>query len=96
MAAMSNADKAKAARFLGARIYVEAGATANMNGSDLFAAIGAIDGVMESLPPALGNQAQTVAQNINSALPEPFKSTATTQQKSFAVIMWCRVKHGDL
>lgn len=96
MALMSAADKAKAARWLGNKLYVEGGATANLHHDDLVAAIDAIDGAMDGLPPALPNQAQSITLNLNTALPEPFKGTATTPQKSWAVIAWAGVKYGSI
>lgn len=71
MAAMSNADRITAARNWVQRIFVEAGQTANMDGPAIKAAVDAVDDWVDA------NQT-----SFNTALPEPFKSTANLAQKS--------------
>ena len=96
MAALSAAERNRAARLLAKTIYVDALTTASLNHSDILAAIAATDDAMEGLPPALPNQAQSVALNLNTSLSEPFKSTATVSQKSLLLGIWAGVKYGVL
>jgi len=85
--AQTTPQRRDAARELAKRLWVETNATATMNLDDLLAAIGSIDDTMDLLPANL-TALQTVKQNFLSRLPEPFKSTATTQQKALALVCW--------
>ena len=96
MAAMSDADKNRAARILGKRIFVDANANATMTHTELVAAVSAIDGAMEGTPAQLPNQTQNITNNLNIALPEPFKTTAQVDQKSALLAVWAGVKYGLL
>lgn len=69
MAVLSDADRAATMREWVRDAYRDA--TANMSTEDIRAAINAVDDWTES------NQA-----SFNTALPEPFKSTATAKQKA--------------
>lgn len=62
--------------------FVDPKAVANQHGGDIFAAVAAIDDLIET---------QKIA--FNNALPEPFKSIATPKQKAslFANVMLARV-----
>lgn len=89
--AMTTTQKLEAGRELALRMFRNA--TANMNLSDLEAAIGSIDGTMDALPGTL-NALQSVKVNFAQRLPEPFKSTSTTQQKAFALALWAMKEAG--
>jgi len=93
MAAMTDTDKNKAARIFGRRVF--SANTATLNHDDLFAAFGAIDGAFEGTTSNLpGTGAQSVAQRINQALPEPFASVSTATEKSSLLVIWTVVKYG--
>lgn len=91
MAAMSQAEINKAARFAGREIFVKTNATCTINFADLQAAISAIDAKMESLV-STWTQAQTGAQNLNAALPAP-SSSLTLAQKAILLAAWAIVKY---
>lgn len=91
--AMSVADQRQAAREIARRIFQEPNATAIMSLEHLRAAVGTIDAVMDALPATL-NQTQSIKVNIALALPEPFKSIATTQQKAVALMAWAMKETG--
>ena len=57
------------------RVFVERGATATLNTEDIKAAVDATDTWIDN------NQAP-----FNTALPEPFKSTATSDQKTLMFV----------
>jgi hypothetical protein len=92
--ALSDPDRLTAARELARRIF-PSDVTANLNLDDLKAAIGGIDDVFDMQPndPALSNSL-TLKQNFLALLPEPFKSTATSQQKAFALMVWAMKEVG--
>lgn len=92
MAVMSDADRNKAARILGRKLYN--GTVANCNHADLLAAVMVIDDAMEAVPTGLPNQAQSIALNLNAILPDPFKATATQPQKATLLAVWAGVKYG--
>jgi len=81
---MSDADRADATKRLCQKIYVELGATANCNVTDVRAAINALDNVFDSQCNS-HTPTDTIEVAFNKALPEPFKSNATVAQKSFAL-----------
>jgi|GEM_PF-4759042 hypothetical protein len=56
------------------------GLSAKWTALDIKAAVDAADAVLDLNASAL-TQNQTVLQNLNAALPEPFKTQATTGQK---------------
>ena len=91
--AMSDADRRTAARHLARQMFVVAEKTANMNLDDLFAAIGAIDDFFVGLASDLTG-AQTVEVNLNNALPQPFKGTATIGEKALALTSWAEKRGG--
>jgi len=74
-------------------MWVETGGTAVMSWDDLTAAIGSLDDTMDALPTLL-NPLTTVKQNSLARLPEPFKSTATAQQKAIALTVWALKEAG--
>lgn len=82
----------EAARELAAKIFPPT-VTATLNLDDLTAAVGSIDDTMDALPGALTG-GQTIKQNFLSRLPEPFKSTATAQQKAVALVAWALKESG--
>lgn len=93
MAVMSDSDRAKAARALARRIY--AGGSANCHHTDLLAAVGAIDDAFEGTAANLpGTAGQTIAVRLNQALPNPFGSNATLEQKAALLAVWAGVKYG--
>lgn len=94
MAALSTPERNRAARLIARKIYRTN--TATLSHADILAAVGAVDDAMEGLPASLPNQAQSVALNLNTALPEPFKGTATTAQKSVLLGVWAGVKYGEM
>ena len=94
MAALSTAERNRAARIIARRIYRNS--TAALTHADIFAAVGAEDDAFERVPTLLPNQLQSVALNLNAVLPEPFKSTATVAQKSVLLAVWAGVKYGEL
>ena len=96
MAAMTEQEIRKAARHLAKRIFVEPNATATFTVSDMIAAVTAVDGAFEGTPAQLPNQAQSVANNLNIVLPQPFKADATVEQKSTLLAVWAGVKYGYL
>jgi hypothetical protein len=65
-------------------MFVEAAATARFSLTDLRAAVDSIDDTFNTPASAL-TQGQTVVQNINARLPEPFKGNATLAEKALAV-----------
>ena len=77
MAVLADADRQIAARAWVKRAFVEAGATANMGHDVVKAAADATDTWIDD------NQS-----SFNSVLPEPFKSTATLEQKT---LLFCYV-----
>lgn len=91
MAAMSAADIAKAARIYARQVN---GIAISVNHDDIVAAVTALDNAFEGLPTALPNQAQSVALNMNAVLPDPYKSAASTPQKSALLAIWAGVKYG--
>ena len=91
--AQTTEQRRQAARHVAFKMFVEAGRTANLNLEDLRLAVGAIDDFMDSLPPTL-NQVQTIKQNAIAALPEPFKSNSTAQQKAVALMAWAMKEAG--
>jgi hypothetical protein len=94
MAALSTSERNRAARIWARRVYAEEGATAALSHANIAAAVAALDDAFEGLPTALPNQGQSVALNLNAVLPEPFKGTATTAQKSTLLAVWAGVKYG--
>lgn len=82
-----------AAREFAERLFVRPNATAQYSIDDLATAIGAIDDFMEGPASALNN-AQTVMQNLNTALPPGFRGNATTQQKAAALALWAMHRAG--
>jgi len=88
-------ERANAARELARRLYTSANITATMTVADFTAAIGSIDDTMDALPAAL-TAGSTIKQNFLARLPEPFKSTATTQQKAIALMIWAFQETGLL
>ena len=89
--AQTTQQRTDAARELALRFY--ATATANLNHDDLVAAVVAIDNAMDSLPPVLG-QTLTIKQNLAAALPEPFNSNSTAQQKALVLVVWSMKETG--
>lgn len=81
---LSDSDRQSVTRTLIQKMFVEAGATATLSTADIKAAIDSIDDTFNAAASTL-TQGQTVVQNINARLPEPFKGTATTAQKALAV-----------
>ncbi len=79
--AMTDADREIATRAMIQLMFVSAKITANMSFADVKAAISAIDDLLDVNVSTL-TQAQTIPQNMNAVLPEPFKSTATLSQKA--------------
>lgn len=84
----------EAARELARRLFSPQ-VTAGFNLDDLMAAIGAIDDLMYALPGAL-NGTLTLKQNFVVALPEPFKSSSTAEQKALALAMWALKEVGAI
>lgn len=93
MAAMSTADRNKAARIFARRVF-DADNVADLTHADILAAVGAIDDAFEDVPTALPNQAQSVANNLNLSLPDPFKATADVDEKAALLAIWAGVKYG--
>jgi len=77
MAVLSDAGRQAAARAWVKRAFVQSGVTANMGHDAVKTAVDATDAWID------GAQA-----NFNAALPEPFKSTATLEQKT---LLFCYV-----
>lgn len=73
--AMLDADRTAAMRQFAKKIFQEVGTTANMDTVELKAAVDAVDGWVDA------NQA-----SYNTALPVPFKTTATAQQKALLLV----------
>lgn len=67
---------ADAARQYARKLFVEAGATANLNHDDIVAAVTALTTFIENN-----------AMSINNQFPEPFKSTATVAQKRYVLAL---------
>lgn len=73
--AMLDADRTATMRQFAKKIFQEVGTTANMDTVELKAAVDAVDGWVDA------NQA-----SYNTALPVPFKTTATAQQKALLLV----------
>lgn len=93
MAAMSSEDAWAAARLAARKMFVEPNATCTVGLDELQAGILAMDGVIESLPTLL-NPVQSVAVNMNNALPANVKNNLTTNQKGLLTAAWAVVKGG--
>lgn len=94
MAALSQAEQNRVARLWARDNY--SAITAGLTHADVLAAVSALDAAMEAAPTALPNQGQSVALNFNAVLPDPFKTTATTPQKSSLIAYWVGVKYGAI
>lgn len=92
MAVMSDADRAKSARVFARRVY--SNDACNLSHADILAAVVALDAAFEDVPTNLPNQAQSVANNLNILLPDPFKATANVTQKATLLAVWAGVKYG--
>lgn len=77
------------------RMFVQSGATATFSQDHLLQVIGAIDDFFVASIGTL-NDAQTVEQALNQALPTPFRGAATLQQKALAVAYWAMQRGGLL
>jgi hypothetical protein len=93
---MSTDERARAARMLGRKIFEEALATATLDLTALIAAVAAVDNAQADTPAAMPNQGSSVALNLNALLPEPFKTVASTPQKSALLAITAGVKYGLL
>lgn len=95
MAAMSNGERAKAARVYARQVF--GSVSANCHHSDILAAVAAFDDAMENTAGNLpGTSGQTVQARLNQALPEPFASSANASQKGLLVAVWAGVKFGTI
>lgn len=93
MAALSDTDRAKAARIVG-RKWNEADNSATLTHADYLAAVGAVDDAFEGTAAQLpGTAGQLIAVRINAALPAPFSGASLTL-KSLLLAVWAGVKYG--
>jgi hypothetical protein len=93
---MTNQDRKATARELARKIFGEPMVTANLNLDDLTAAVASLDDSMDTilntLPAAWGTK--TVKEALIDALPEPFQSTSTPQQKAMVLSLWAMKESG--
>lgn len=73
--------------------YVRVNKKATLSLSDIKAAVNSIDATMDMLANAVTG-ARTIKQNILDRFPEPFKSTATAEEKARALIIWAQREAG--
>lgn len=90
--ALTTTQRREAAREWVRRIFT-ADVMATLNLDDLVAAIGSIDDTMDALPATL-NPLTSVKTNFLANLPQPFKGTATPQQKAIALTCWAMKEAG--
>jgi len=91
--AQTDQQRTDAARELVKKMFLETNATATLNFDDIKAAIVFTDITMNALPGVL-DQAKTIKQNLEARLPEPFFSSATTEQKGIAMAIWAMKEVG--
>lgn len=86
--ALTVQDRDDAARRFALREFVEARSIAALSHADIQAAAVAVDDFFDATVVSLTlTPTQTILQNLNARLPEPFKSTATVAQKATLVSM---------
>lgn len=82
--AISDNERRDCARKLILKIFVEVNSRATLSFEDIKAAIDSIDDSFDALASEF-TQNRSIEFNFNSRLPEPFRSTASVEQKSLAV-----------
>lgn len=93
--ALTASQRRKAAVEFARRAFRVVNKTATLNLSDLEAAVDAIDATMNLTPPNLTAN-QTIKANLANALPEPFASESTAQEKALALCVWAMAETGLL
>jgi hypothetical protein len=96
MPAITAAQKAKAARKLARRFFVDQRKTATVTLDHIEDAIQAIDDAFEGLPGDLPNQAKSLTANLNLSLPEPFKTKADAEVQNALVAFYFGFKFGAM
>ena len=92
--AMDTTQRRDAGRELGRKMKLGInGRIADIDLDDLLAAVGSIDDMMDALPATL-NGAQSIKVNFVQNIPEPFKSTTTSQEKALALVVWAMKETG--
>lgn len=92
MAAMSDVDRAKAARIICRRWGLSNIATVTQ--ADVLAAVAAVDNTFEGTVASLpGTAGQSVIVRVNASLPAPF-SGVSVEMKSLLLAVWAGVKYG--
>jgi hypothetical protein len=76
-------------------MYVRLNATADFDTAHLAQVITAIDNFFAAQVSTL-NDAQTVEQALNSALPQPFRGAASLDQKASGLASWAMERAGIL
>ncbi len=93
--ALTSTEIREAARNLTKRLFTP-DITANLDLDDLDAAVASIDASMETVINTIpaGMATKTVKRAIIDALPEPFQSTSTADQKAVALVVWALKEAG--
>lgn len=91
--ALSDTDRAAATVALIETMFVRANATATFDKDEIRAAINAIDDFFAASISTL-NDAQTVEVALNQALPTPFRTDASLEQKALALAYWAMRRGG--
>ena len=73
--ALTEMERLAGAQTWAKRVFVKRNETAKVNASDIKAAFDAVDGWVDA-----------AQASFNAALPEPFKSTATAEQKALMLV----------